>query len=72
MTELEKKIYECAKVHMDDRIEIIKKRLAEGVTVARILFVFYCDGCWDRLLYDIEKDEFSIKYQKGLGDVAYS
>lgn len=69
MTELEKKIYEWAKPEIYQKIDYIKNNKFESKFVE---FVFWCDGCFDRLRYDIEKDEFSIQYQKGVGDAVYS
>lgn len=69
MTELENDIYEC----MLRILPYAKKRVKEieSETQARYIEIpFYCDGCFDSLVYDKDIKKFTkIKYAKGKGDV---
>ena len=65
MTELEKKIYECALRVLPDA----KKRVKEIKTKVRYIEIpFYCDGCFNFLIYDKNVKMFTkILYIKGKG-----
>lgn len=65
MTKLEKKIYNCAMKILQEAKEKVKNIQTE---CRYIEIPFFCDGCFDSLLYDKEQEKFTkIKYVKGKG-----
>lgn len=68
MTDLEKTIYECALKVIPDYKKKIEDELG-NITSRFIEMPFYCEGCIDRLLYDVELQKFTkIIYAKGKGE----
>lgn len=65
MTELEKKIYNCAMEILPEATNEIKKIKPQ----ARYISIpFFCDGCYDSLIYDTEIKKFTkIEYRIGIG-----
>ena len=65
MTELEKKIYERAMKILPDA----KRKVKEIQTDCKYIEIpFYCDGCFDSLIYDTIENKFTkIRYAKGKG-----
>ena len=65
MTELETHIYNCAKKVLSQAKERIKKLNPKPKT-EYIKIPFYCDGCFDFLVYDIKQKKFTkIEYRYG-------
>jgi hypothetical protein len=69
LTELEKKIYECALEAIPRIKEKLKGLLVHDESEARYIHIpFFCDGVFDRLVYDKHTDTFTkILYEKGVG-----
>ena len=69
MTELEEKIYKCAKKAMP---EALKRAESKKTNLPFISIPFICEGVIDFLIYDTKTKKFTkIKYSYGIGKCSF-